>query len=144
MITTKQRSFLRGLSNQIVPIFQVGKEGIEENFLKQVDQALEKRELIKIKTLNNSGITAREASDILCEELGCEGIQAIGGKLVIYRKSKKNPMIDLENLKVGTTEKVKESKKEIAIRKSETRKEERKKVYKSKLASKKGSYSRTR
>lgn len=125
MITTKQRSFLRSLSNQLVPIFQVGKEGIEENFLKQVDQALEKRELIKIKTLNNSGITAREASDILCEELGCEGIQAIGGKLVIYRRSKKNPVIDLENLRVGTGDKPKESKKEIAIRKSELRKDRR-------------------
>ena len=95
MITTKQRSYLRSLGNQLVPIFQVGKGGIEENFIKQIDQALESRELIKIKTLNNSGITAREASDILCEELGCEGIQAIGSKIVIYLKSKKNPKIEL-------------------------------------------------
>lgn len=95
MITTKQRSYLRSLSNDLVPIFQVGKGGIEENFLKQVDQALEARELIKIKTLNNSGITAREASNIICEELGCEGIQAIGSKLVLYRPSKKNPKIEL-------------------------------------------------
>jgi len=90
MITTKQRSYLRSLGSQLAPIFQVGKGGIEENFLKQIDGALESRELI-----NNSGITAREASEILCEELGCEGIQAIGSKLVIYRKSKKNPKIEL-------------------------------------------------
>lgn len=95
MITTRQRSYLRSLSNKLVPIFQVGKGGIEENFLKQVDDALEARELIKIKTLNNSGFTAREASDMLCEELGCEGIQAIGSKLVLYRKAKKNPKIEL-------------------------------------------------
>jgi len=95
MITTKQRSYLRSLANNIEPIFQVGKGGIEENFLKQEDQALEARELIKIKALNNSGITAREASDIICEELGCEGIQAIGSKLVLYRKSSKNPKIEL-------------------------------------------------
>ena len=94
MITTKQRSYLRSLSNKLVPIFQVGKGGIEENFLKQVDDALEARELIKLKTLNNSGLTAREVSDILCEELGCEGIQAIGSKLVLYRKAKKNPKIE--------------------------------------------------
>ena len=94
MITTKQRSYLRSLSNKLVPIFQVGKGGIEENFLKQVDDALEARELIKIKTLNNSGLTAREVSDMLCEELGCEGIQAIGSKLVLYRKAKKNPKIE--------------------------------------------------
>lgn len=95
MITTKQRSYLRSLANTMTPIFQVGKGGIEDNFVKQVDSALEARELIKIKTLNNSGITAREASDILCEELGCEGIQAIGSKLVLYRQSSKNPKIEL-------------------------------------------------
>lgn len=95
MITTKQRSYLRTMSNTMVPIFQVGKNGIEESFLTQVDQALEARELIKLKVLNNSGITAREASDILCEELGCEGIQAIGSKLVLYRASKKKPKIEL-------------------------------------------------
>jgi len=95
MITTKQRSYLRSLANKLEPIFHVGKGGIEENFLKQVDETLETRELIKIKALNNSGITAREASEIFCEELGCEGIQAIGSKLVIYRKSKKNPKIEL-------------------------------------------------
>lgn len=95
MITTKQRSYLRSLANNMDPIFQVGKAGIEENFLTQIDQALEARELIKIKALNNSGITAREASEIICEELGCEGIQAIGSKLVIYRKSSKNPKIEL-------------------------------------------------
>lgn len=95
MISTKQRSYLRSLAHNIDPIFQVGKGGIEENFLKQVDQALEARELIKIKTLNNSGMTSREASDILCEELGCEGIQAIGNKLVLYRKSSKKPKIEL-------------------------------------------------
>jgi RNA-binding protein len=95
MITTKQRSYLRSLANSMDPIFQIGKSGIEENFLKQIDQALEARELIKIKTLNNSGITAREASDIICEELSCQGVQAIGSKLVIYRKSSKNPKIEL-------------------------------------------------
>ncbi|MGL4730941.1 MAG: YhbY family RNA-binding protein [Clostridium sp.] len=95
MITTKQRSYLRKLANGIDPIFQVGKGGIEENFLAQVDSALEARELIKIKTLNNSGITPREASDFICEKLGCDGVQAIGSKLVIYRKSKKKPKIEL-------------------------------------------------
>lgn len=77
------------------PIFQVGKNGVEENFLKQVDQALEARELIKIKALENSGLTAREVSDYICKALNCEGVQAIGSKLVIYRKAKKNPKIEL-------------------------------------------------
>jgi RNA-binding protein len=95
MITTKQRSYLRTLANPLQPIFQVGKAGVEENFLKQVVDALESRELIKIKVLNNSGITAREASDIICEAIGCEGIQAIGSKCVLYKRSLKKPKIEL-------------------------------------------------
>ncbi|AKN32265.1 RNA-binding protein [Clostridium carboxidivorans P7] len=95
MITSKQRSYLRSLANNMSPIFQVGKEGIEDNFLKQVQDALEAREIIKISVLNNSGIDAREASDMICEELGCEGIQAIGNKLVLYKRSSKKPKIEL-------------------------------------------------
>ncbi|MDT8715289.1 ribosome assembly RNA-binding protein YhbY [Clostridium sp. 19966] len=95
MITSKQRSYLRSLANDMDPIFQIGKGGIEETFLKQVDDALEAREIIKLKILNNSGYEAREASDIICEELGCEGIQAIGNKIVLYRKSAKKPKIEL-------------------------------------------------
>lgn len=95
MITSKQRSYLRSMSNGIEPIFQIGKSGLEENFLKQIDEALEARELIKIKVLNNSGYEAREASDEICEKLNCEGIQAIGNKIVLYRKSEKKPKIEL-------------------------------------------------
>lgn len=95
MITSKQRSYLRSLAHGIDPIFQVGKGGIEENFLKQVNDALEARELIKISVLNNSGLEAREASDIICEELKCEGVQAIGNKFVLYRRSMKKPKIEL-------------------------------------------------
>lgn len=95
MITTKQRSFLRGMANRMDPIFQVGKNGVEDNFLKQVEEALEKRELIKIKVLENSGLTARETSDMICEAIGCEGIQAIGSKIVIYKESSKKPVIEL-------------------------------------------------
>ncbi|WP_315116912.1 ribosome assembly RNA-binding protein YhbY [uncultured Clostridium sp.] len=95
MITGKQRGYLRSLANTLDPIFQVGKGGIEENFIKQVDSALEAREIIKISVLNNSGLTAREASDMICEELNCEGVQAIGNKLVVYRRSSKKPKIQL-------------------------------------------------
>lgn len=95
MITSKQRSYLRSLANNISPIFQIGKEGMEENFFKQIDDALEARELIKISLLKNSFYETREASDVICEELNCEGVQAIGSKIVLYRRSKKNPKIQL-------------------------------------------------
>ncbi|WP_163194228.1 ribosome assembly RNA-binding protein YhbY [Clostridium thermarum] len=95
MITSKQRSYLRSLANTIEPIFQLGKNGIEESFLKQIEDALEARELIKITVLNNSGLGAREASDAICEAIGCEGVQAIGNKVVLYKKSSKKPKIEL-------------------------------------------------
>ncbi|AGX41657.1 ribosome assembly RNA-binding protein YhbY [Clostridium saccharobutylicum] len=95
MITGKQRAYLRGLANDITPIFQIGKFGIEENFLIQVSQALEARELIKIKVLENSGLDTREASDLICKKIKCEGIQAIGSKITLYKKSKNKPKIEL-------------------------------------------------
>ena len=97
-MNSKQRSYLRSLANKLTPIFNIGKEGITDAFIKQVSDALEVRELIKISVLNTSGYTAREASEELCESLGCEGVQAIGNKLVIYRKSEKNPRIELPNM----------------------------------------------
>ncbi len=87
MITTKQRAYLRGLGSTLTPIFQIGKGGIEENFLIQVSQALEARELIKIKVLENSGLDTREASDMICKAIKCEGVQAIGNKIVLYKQS---------------------------------------------------------
>ena len=87
MITTKQRAYLRSLGSTMSPIFQIGKGGIEENFLIQVKQALEARELIKIKVLENSGLDTREAADMICKAVGCEGIQAIGNKIVLYKQS---------------------------------------------------------
>ena len=95
MITGKQRAYLRGLANNMDPIFQIGKNGIEDAFLDQLRDALEARELIKIKVLENSGFSAREASDEICNAIGCEGIQAIGSKIVLYKKSKKKPKIEL-------------------------------------------------
>lgn len=99
MITNKERSYLRSLANGVKTIFNIGKEGITENLIKQLDDALEKRELIKIGILNNIEMTPREASDVICSKLNCEGVQAIGNKLVLYRKSKKKPKIDLSNIK---------------------------------------------
>ncbi|MDO5039579.1 YhbY family RNA-binding protein [Clostridium sp.] len=95
MLIGKQRAYLRGLANDMQPIFQIGKNGIEETFLNQVRDALEKRELIKIKVLENSGLEAREASDYICEKLKCEGVQAIGSKIVLYKRSSKNPKIEI-------------------------------------------------
>ncbi|PKK40261.1 RNA binding protein [Clostridiaceae bacterium JG1575] len=90
MITTKQRAYLRVLANGLDSIFQVGKNGLEPAFYKQVSEALEKRELIKITVLENAQLTAKDVSRSLCQELGCDGVQVIGRKVVVYRPSE-NP-----------------------------------------------------
>ena len=95
MLTGKERAYLRGLANDLSPIFQIGKNGVEENFIIQVKQALEARELIKIKVLENSGLESRETSDMICKAVKCEGVQAIGNKIVLYKKSKNKQIIEL-------------------------------------------------
>ena len=95
MINSKQRSYLRSLANTMTPIFQVGKNGIEQNLLNQIDDVLEVRELIKISVRNNSGLGMREVSDVICEALHCDGVQIIDKRLVLYRKSNEKPRIEL-------------------------------------------------
>lgn len=95
MLTSKQRAFLRSKANDIDTIFQVGKDGIGEAFCRQVDSALEKRELIKFRTLENSLISAREAADEISAATNSEVVQVIGSKIVLYRRAKKNPKIEL-------------------------------------------------
>lgn len=97
MISGKQRSYLKSLANGIEPIFQIGKNGVTENFLKQLDDALEARELVKINVLNNSLLDAKSVATEVCEELKAEFVQSIGNKFVIYRESKENKRIELPN-----------------------------------------------
>ncbi len=95
MLTGKQRSYLKGLAHKMEPIFQVGKNGITENFIKQVDEALDARELIKIKVLNNSLLDAKEVALELAESAKAEFVQSIGNKFILYRESKENKKIQL-------------------------------------------------
>ena len=86
-LTSKQRAQLRGLANTIDTIVQVGKDGINENLVRQVDDALEAREIIKGRVLENSMLTAREACQELCVLTRSEPVQVIGTKFVLYRMS---------------------------------------------------------
>ena len=96
MLTGKQRAYLRGLANVLPAKYQVGKAGYEDDaFLTQIREGLEKNELIKVTVLENADLSPREVSDAICEMIGCEGVQAIGSKFVLYKKSKKNPKIIL-------------------------------------------------
>ena len=94
-MTSKQRAFLRGLANKIDAIFQIGKNGINDNLIKQLDDALEAREIIKITILETAGENTKELCNEIARELGAEPVQAIGSKFTIYRRSEKNPRIEL-------------------------------------------------
>lgn len=89
MMTSKQRAELRAKANELNTTLMVGKDGITEALLLQAETQLDARELIKGKVLENSFLTAREASDAICAAIGADGIQAVGNKFVIYRKSEK-------------------------------------------------------
>ncbi|GAB6088032.1 ribosome assembly RNA-binding protein YhbY [Alkaliphilus crotonatoxidans] len=95
MLTGKQRSYLKALAHKEKPITQIGKGGITENFIEQLDLALEARELVKISLLETSLLDAKEVANELAEELRAEFVQAIGNRFVLYRESKKNPRIQL-------------------------------------------------
>jgi RNA-binding protein len=95
MLNSKQRSYLRSLGNTIEPIFQVGKEGLGEAFFKQVESALEARELIKIAVLRNSDVDAWEACNEICEAIDADPVQVIGHRFIIYKRSKERPRIEL-------------------------------------------------
>lgn len=88
MITTKQRAYLRSKANDMDTILQIGKGGISERVIKQIDDALNAREMIKIKVLENAFISPREVAAQLMDEVGCDIVQTIGSKLVIYRQIK--------------------------------------------------------
>lgn len=94
-MTGKQRSYLRSLANGIPAIFQVGKNGLEPNSIRQFDEALEARELVKASIMRNAPLTAREAADRLAGELGAEVVQVLGNRFVLYRESKNNKVIQL-------------------------------------------------
>ncbi|MBU5311223.1 ribosome assembly RNA-binding protein YhbY [Tissierella carlieri] len=97
MLTGKQRSYLKSIANTMDPIFQVGKNGVTENFIKQVEDALEARELVKIKVLNNSLLDATEVASQIAEEIDAEFVQSIGNKFVLYKESRENKKIELPN-----------------------------------------------
>ena len=88
MLTSKQRATLRGMANGLDTHFQVGKEGLGDAFFKQVDGALEARELIKLRVLETSMLAAGEAAQQIAAQCGAEVVQVIGSRFVLYRPSK--------------------------------------------------------
>ncbi len=89
MISSKIRSKLSAMAQQTKPIFQIGKNGVTDIVLKELDSVLEARELIKINVIRTSQLEAKQLINQLAEQLNAEPISAVGSKIVLYRKSNK-------------------------------------------------------
>ena len=94
-MTGKQRAYLRSMCNTLPCILLIGKEGVGENTIRNASDALDARELIKCGVQRGCELTARQACEILCEELNAEPVQCIGNKFCIYRPREENPEIVL-------------------------------------------------
>lgn len=94
-MTSKQRAYLRSLANPITAILQIGKNGINDNLIKQVDDALEARELIKLSVLETAPDDNRALAEELASSTNSDVVQVIGNKITLYRAREKNSKIIL-------------------------------------------------
>ncbi|NLK44293.1 MAG: ribosome assembly RNA-binding protein YhbY [Tissierellia bacterium] len=95
MLTGKQRAHLKSMANTMEPVFQIGKNGLTDNFLKQIEDYLEANELVKVKVLKNSLLDATDMAREIADAVGAEFVQSLGNKFVLYKESKNNKKIQL-------------------------------------------------
>jgi len=95
MLTGKQKRFLRAKAHHLDPIFQVGKGGVNENMTKQIKEALEVRELIKVQILQNCDDDKQTVANDLIDGTKAELVQVIGKVVVLYKESTENKTIEL-------------------------------------------------
>ena len=94
-MTSKERAYLRGLANTIDAIFQVGKGGISDVLLEQLNNAIEARELVKISVLETAPGSAKELAEEIAQGTNSIVVQTVGNKITLFRQKKKNSKIEL-------------------------------------------------
>ena len=94
-MNSKQRAYLGSLASSMTPIFQIGKASLTPEIISASDEALEKRELIKVSVLKNCIDDPREIAAMISERTHSEVVKVIGKKMIFYRQPKKNPKIKL-------------------------------------------------
>ncbi len=97
-MTTKQRAALRSMANTLEVVLYIGKDGINDNLVKQAWDALEARELIKVSVQQNAPEDAKTLCAELCDRVHAESVQVIGRRFVMYRKARKDSKIDIDKL----------------------------------------------
>lgn len=87
-MTSKERAAFRAKANSLEPIIQIGKEGITDNLISQIDDTLDVRELIKIRVhLETAPNKPKEFANEIAAKLKADVIQVIGGVIVLYREA---------------------------------------------------------
>ncbi|AST92653.1 ribosome assembly RNA-binding protein YhbY [Sutcliffiella cohnii] len=97
MLTGKQKRFLRSKAHHLDPIFQVGKGGVNENMVKQISEALEARELLKVSVLQNCEDDKHTVAEELVDGTRAELVQVIGNTIILYKQSRENKQLQLPN-----------------------------------------------
>lgn len=87
-MTGKERAQLRKAANGLETIYQIGKDGVDDKLAAGVNEAITARELIKLRVLDNSMLSAAEAAEELAARIGAEVIQVIGNRFVLYRRNR--------------------------------------------------------
>ncbi len=95
MLTSKQRAYLKSIAAGLEPVFQIGKGGINDAQVAQIDDYLRAHEIIKIKCLDNSLYTSAKAAREIAEKIGAEVVITIGSKAVLYKRNPEKPVIDV-------------------------------------------------
>lgn len=99
MLTSKQRAYLKSLSSKMETILIVGKDGVSKEIIKQAEDALIKRELIKGKILETTEESVKDVANIIAKGTNSEVVQVIGNKFILYKKNEKEPKITLPKAK---------------------------------------------
>ena len=100
-MTTKERAYLKGLAMDITPVLSLGKQSLTPEFTQAVEEAITKRELIKINVLKNCTEDPRALAEMLGERTHSEVVQVIGRKIVLFRENSENPVILLPGRKIS-------------------------------------------
>ncbi|MBR1624867.1 MAG: YhbY family RNA-binding protein [Clostridia bacterium] len=96
MISSKERKVLSGMGQKIDSVVQIGKNGVTEAVLQELEDVLEARELVKISVLRNCDFTAKEMINDLADDLNAEPVSCVGSKIVLYRKSQRKDVKHIE------------------------------------------------
>jgi len=99
MLTGKQKRFLRAKAHHLSPIFQVGKGGVNDNMIKQIGEALEVRELLKVTILQNCEQDKDEVAQVISKGTKAHVVQKIGNIIVVYKESRENKKLELPRVK---------------------------------------------